>query len=374
MKKYKIIIVSILVSNMVFSQSVQVTIKKDATATNKFGLYMKLTGGNITNQYLNTVQFAISLPNSVSPLPTITTTPTAELNQNVTPDPWTTETDPLTGQLWNTQMWASTVAPATPLHTWIAGTEYKLLDITFTGGTANLTNIRFVAYPDGGTNLNSYTYLNFNVSGDIMNAVAQYYTNPDLGEFRVDAYGTGFSYMGFQRTLPITVLSFTTTASGDHVSKLDWATATEANASHFEVWRSLDGIKYGKIGTDITARGSNSTYTTYDNKAESGINYYKLRMFDKDGSFKESEVRTVRFGDKYIFTVYPNPAQAEVNVSGVSVGQYVKLSGTNGQVIQVVKCQGNIANLKIGSLAKGAYLIQVLDDQNILMTQKVVKE
>lgn len=61
--------------------------------------------------------------------------------------------------------------------------------------------------------------------------------------------------------LPVTLEGFTASYRNNHV-QLSWSTATELNASHFEILRSSDGIQYATIGT-VAANGNTSSITQY---------------------------------------------------------------------------------------------------------------
>ncbi len=80
-------------------------------------------------------------------------------------------------------------------------------------------------------------------------------------------------------------------------SLLQWATATEINSSHFELERSTDGRNFEKLST-IGARGNTNTrieYQLFDYFPETGINYYRLKIFDKNGQFKYSKIISIIF-------------------------------------------------------------------------------
>ena len=116
--------------------------------------------------------------------------------------------------------------------------------------------------------------------------------------------------------LPITLFQF----RGEDVNgmhKLFWATSTELNSSHFEIERSGDGMRFLYLGR-LDAKGTNSIRTEYvamDSVPLKGKNFYRLKMIDKDGSFKYSPVILLAKADVMIsMTIYPVPVKQMLQV------------------------------------------------------------
>ncbi|HEY0040214.1 MAG TPA: hypothetical protein VGB71_06090, partial [Flavisolibacter sp.] len=116
--------------------------------------------------------------------------------------------------------------------------------------------------------------------------------------------------------LPITLFQF----RGEDVNgmhKLFWATSTELNSSHFEIERSGDGTQFLYLSR-LDAKGTNSNRTEYvamDSVPLKGKNFYRLKMIDKDGSFKYSPVILLAKADMMIsMTIYPVPVKQMLQV------------------------------------------------------------
>jgi hypothetical protein len=91
--------------------------------------------------------------------------------------------------------------------------------------------------------------------------------------------------------LPITLISFTgkPVATGN---QLNWTSSAEKNNDHFTIERSQDMLHFESIGG---VQGSGTTdglsdYSFLDAQPLSGINYYRLRQFDFDGSNEGSKL------------------------------------------------------------------------------------
>jgi hypothetical protein len=122
------------------------------------------------------------------------------------------------------------------------------------------------------------------------------------------------------RALPVELILFTATPSPRLAVALLWTTASEKNSASFAVERSDNGITYRAIHT-TPAAGNTSSRTNYswvDNQPLLGLNYYRLRQVDVDGSTAFSPVRTLSIANEGAggakLLIYPNPAHGAVRV------------------------------------------------------------
>ena len=108
--------------------------------------------------------------------------------------------------------------------------------------------------------------------------------------------------------LPVKLIEFTA-KSESQTSVLRWATAFETNAGYFEIEHSADAKTWKNIGR-IEAAGESSQYNSYryvHGDVSNGINYYRLKMIDKDDTFAFSSIKNVDFKISDEITIYPNP-------------------------------------------------------------------
>ena len=91
----------------------------------------------------------------------------------------------------------------------------------------------------------------------------------------------------FNAPLPIELLSFDALLISDKV-KLDWSTATEVNNDYFSIEKSLDAQNWSVLGTVKGAGNSNQKldYEYFDFHPVAGIQYYRLKQTDFDGTDK----------------------------------------------------------------------------------------
>jgi hypothetical protein len=116
--------------------------------------------------------------------------------------------------------------------------------------------------------------------------------------------------------LPVTLVSFTATLTGNHGVRLDWATGSEVTSDYFEVQRSRDGSLFEALGR-VAGRGMSvhaNSYQYIDKVSGSETTaYYRLRQVDTDGSFRFSPVQAVALAAPARLvqvSVAPNPTTA----------------------------------------------------------------
>jgi len=177
--------------------------------------------------------------------------------------------------------------------------------------------------------------------------------------------------------VPLTLLSFNALPNNNSV-QLKWQTTNEINSKNFIVERSADGIHYTAIGT-VTANDAKNVnnYLFTDNNPVQGTAYYRLRINDKNGSYKNSQVAVIKFGDRSMLAVYPVPADNYINVqfSSLTKRASLKINSVDGKTVKAVTVpQGTLQSLiDISELSRGTYFI-IVNDINAVSTIKFVKQ
>lgn len=190
------------------------------------------------------------------------------------------------------------------------------------------------------------------------------------GTVRVDHIRITVYYFS---TLPIELLDFKAVQEG-HVVRLDWATATETNNDHFVVQRSRDGTMFEDVKRVEGAGNSLNTlfYTSTDEHATTGMNYYRLQQVDHDGTTTCSDMVAVEF-QKTDLVVYPNPTEGSVTLLDVVLGRdQVAVYSSDMRLIRThVGADANPA-IHLGDLPDGTYIIMVRTGEEI-RTSRIVK-
>jgi hypothetical protein len=170
--------------------------------------------------------------------------------------------------------------------------------------------------------------------------------------------------IGFGNTvLPVTLTSFDATVVNDDEVLLDWKTESEYNNDYFEVERSADGVDFTSIGK-VLGNGTTTSAHTYqlvDRTPVTGVNYYRLRQVDFDGTEHYSQVRAVEIIRVATVTVglYPVPAVDVLNVTNVETGSLLSVYDLTGKKLVEVNAEAMNAMLDLNRLAPGTYLLKI---------------
>lgn len=173
----------------------------------------------------------------------------------------------------------------------------------------------------------------------------------------------------------LTLLSFNAVKYNNNI-ELKWRTASEVNTKDFAIERSTNAIDWMAIGsTNAKSEGSND-YIYYDKSPVSGINYYRLKMNDKDDKFTYSPVRTVKFSSNIGFAIIPNPSNNKTTIyfSGNVKGAEISICDIQGSTLQKHLIIDNTTPYPINSerLPAGTYLIKLQSTTGIITKKLVV--
>ena len=149
--------------------------------------------------------------------------------------------------------------------------------------------------------------------------------------------------------LPIELISFDARLNDKKEVDIFWTTTTEINNDYFSVERSKDGVFFTQIAQVNGVGNSTSThhYKALDDNPFIGINYYRLKQVDYDGTKTYSAIRSVIITSDQHFTAYPNPMNAVLHITGEGISN-----------------SGNVAIEIYDALGKMVYYnSQELDDQ-----------
>jgi len=136
------------------------------------------------------------------------------------------------------------------------------------------------------------------------------------------------------------------------------------------VERSTNNLDFAPIG-QVRAAGNSQYRIDYgftDPAPVHGVNYYRLRLVDLDGSYETSNVIVVEFtGTGNGLSVWPNPVQELLHIG-------VDLHGQAAVTVQVLDALGRMvqqqrtvvaagqASMEMGTatLVPGAYMVRIL--------------
>lgn len=174
----------------------------------------------------------------------------------------------------------------------------------------------------------------------------------------VDAYAQTLPVC--EPALPVNLIEFGVKKE-NAVARLTWKTATESNSEKFVVQRSTDGKKWLNV-TEIQSNGDKSTpsiYSAVDNTPAAGMNYYRLKMVDRDRTFAYSSIQHLNFeGDDVI--VYPNPVGSNEKINLLierSRAKEITIYNQSGKALKTLS--GQSEQIDVTGLVTGRYLIKI---------------
>ena len=200
--------------------------------------------------------------------------------------------------------------------------------------------------------------------------------NGYYAEFSVNSFSEfWFNNGGTTNTepLPVNLFAFEAVKQSGYAF-LSWKTADEVNVAKFDVERSVDGRNFSSIGslsaTNATVAG-NHNYT--DSIPLTGINYYRIKVWQRDGTDSYSVLRKLDFsnpGDD-IF-IYPNPVSGgSLFISADASCSAAFLYDRTGKLIKSFVLQGTGNTIQLNGIAKGVYMLKIIS-ANSQQVQKIL--
>jgi len=298
-----------------------------------------------------------------------------------------------------------------------AGTKVKVADVEDLTDITAPSSAHFFANLDNHSTLNNiahnpfvkgdYVYVAYYREGvqvwdvsDPMNAVLEGYydTQPSSvagvfdGVWGVFPYfnsgtvigsdtDTGLYVLSVNSILPVELKDFSVVKNGKK-AELNWTTAFERNNEEFEVQRSTDKENYEVI-TTVRGQGNSEgdvNYQTFDASPVAGVNYYRLKQIDTDGTFEYSEVKSVEFAPKISVEIYPSlvkkGAQVNFEIKGISNSDYTfTVTDIAGKLIE----KGTVSRfsdnyfISTTNLLSGVYVVDLKNEAQSF-SQKIVVE
>lgn len=179
------------------------------------------------------------------------------------------------------------------------------------------------------------------------------------------------SSLQLTRILPVLsvgLVSLTAVKTGNDV-RLDFTYSNDTGVTSFDIERSADGVTFNSIGTvaaSATAPGNaglEKNYLFYDKRPLPSVDYYRLKIVDRNGGYTYSKTVAVAFNDVAGITVFPNPANDVVYVQlpaqqGPIVLELHESAGKLVRTIQLQSAGGVIStSFDISGLARGVYYL-----------------
>ena len=166
-------------------------------------------------------------------------------------------------------------------------------------------------------------------------------------------------------SLAVVLVHFDAKKGNGNSAKLDWEVAKGSTPARFEILRSTDGRNFGLIGS-VSGNAQQQGYAFNDLQLPLQVTYYRLRIFDTDGTSTLSRIVAVNNGGKGLLITSMMPtvvkSGARLNIlSSESGTMQLVITDSYGRIVR--KQMAGITNgnqevrLDLQSLATGAYQV-----------------
>ncbi len=162
--------------------------------------------------------------------------------------------------------------------------------------------------------------------------------------------------------LPVTLTYFNAKRNGNKQVEIKWETTSEQNSDYFEVERSAD-LKSFAVIAKVKAKNNYQGKTVYqvtDENPVRGMNYYRLKQADRDGTSQYYRMVMVR--TEGTDAPYPNPSNGRYLNLDIPVTATIILTNTKGEAIPFERkklSETTIQLLPKTILSPGLYVVTI---------------
>ncbi|MEM9919083.1 MAG: T9SS type A sorting domain-containing protein [Bacteroidota bacterium] len=171
--------------------------------------------------------------------------------------------------------------------------------------------------------------------------------------------------------LPVVLAGFDVSVANKAV-QVSWTTAAELNNDYFVVEHSTNGSQFKALEM-VIGMGNSAATQNYDYIHEApaqGMNYYRLRQVDFDGTATYSEIKTAQLEGKKEFKVFPTIATTSVQLALQEANRengLIEVFNFNGQLLKtaILPAGSNNERFDVQDLEPGQYLIRLQVGQQV---------
>ncbi len=180
-------------------------------------------------------------------------------------------------------------------------------------------------------------------------------------EFFTGSFSTFYLFAN-NAILPVELTEFNAREVDKQRVQLDWQTTIETDNSHFEVTHSTDGRTFEVLG-EVAGAGNSTAEQAYGflHKTPAvGLNYYRLRQVDYDGTESLSKIREVNISGIPTLSLYPNPTVDALRIKGFAGGPVRVIDQQGRRVLQ--RNLAEFEPLSVQALPAGVYVVQIKNE------------
>lgn len=248
--------------------------------------------------------------------------------------------------------------------------ETAIAEIRWDDGFGGFNYSGFIdgVFDSGDVNPSANWYIDISIPVGVNDADSQLATKNESG--------SNYGFTGFVHplsALPVNFQSISADTKAKHI-RLSFTTATETNNAYFNIERSTDSRNWKKLGS-IAGAGTTQQeqqYSFLDKTPLPGLNYYRVKQVDYDGSFSYSAIVSARWEGKAQVHLFPNPTNDLLQISG--------LPNADGPItIEIIDMSGRImlrqtwnqSAINVSALADGVYSLRISSSAGVIDNQRL---
>jgi hypothetical protein len=144
--------------------------------------------------------------------------------------------------------------------------------------------------------------------------------------------------------------------------------------NRYVIERSNDSRNFEKVGEVLALNKNENSYQFANNNVVAGTYYYRVVSVDKSGKTAYSQILKVSAQTKLNVSVYPNPANKEIVVAGLTNGATLQITDAFGKVMYKKLATAQSQVIETSNLLSGVYFINVTNVEGTVNTVSFVKK
>ena len=187
----------------------------------------------------------------------------------------------------------------------------------------------------------------------------------------------GIQAIVIDQVLPVTLLDFQLRLETDNRVLLSWRTAMEQHNDRFILEKSTDSRIFMPFA-QVKGKGyttSVTDYAAYDNQPATGLNFYRIRQQDLDGTIAYSEIKNIRvLAPESTVVLSPNPTSGRLTLQTKQpLSKTYQILDLNGRILESRPVTSSNMQIDISRLNPAIYIINIIHDNKTVQSFKITK-
>lgn len=175
-------------------------------------------------------------------------------------------------------------------------------------------------------------------------------------------------------SLPVVWGGFNSSRINSSAALLEWRTMQEENTSHYNVQRSVDGIRFQTIGI-VAAQGTTASVSDYrftDKNATASVYYYRLEQVDLDSKLNYSAI--IKQGNSSNQTLVGGLGSNKIMVQFFTNEPHqIRIVNNSGVIIKQMNVASQQQTIDVNNMTTGVYALQIINNDGSSEVHRFIK-